>query len=250
MGKREEARHLLRSGLSPKEIAVKQGVSLKTILGYLDELVGRGILRRSDILFSVPKNIREAVIEESEEDLIWIVDVKLKEKGISIDREDIEVVLKYGNARHALGDMYDDLRSIEVFLHDTIRKGLEEEYGKGELNWWKKGVGETTRINCHAKHEKDINPVLDPYCYTDMLDLWKILDNQWKVLYRLLPAKLTKDKKSLGRKLTKINEIRNNVMHPVRGIIPSEEDFEFIRDFKRELEIQELNDPMFEFQFE
>lgn len=250
MGVREEARNLIRSGFSPKEIAQQRGVSLKTILGYLDQLVGQGNIRRSDILFSIPKNIRKAITEEPEKGSIWVIDVELREKGVSVDREDIEVVLKYGDSRHAMGDMYDDLRSIEVFLHDLIRKGLEEEYGKGELNWWKKGVGETTRINCQAKREKDINPLVDPYCYTDLLDLWKILDNQWKVLNGLLPTKLTKDKKSLGRKLTKINEIRNNVMHPVRGIIPSEEDFEFIRDLKRELEIQAFNDPMFEFEYE
>ena len=73
---------------------------------------------------------------------------------------------------------------------------------------------------------------------------------RWKVLNRLLPVQLVKDKKSLGRKLIKINEMRNNVMHPVRGIVPSEDDFEFIRDFKRDLNIQDFNDPMFEFQNE
>ena len=61
MGKREEALDLLNRDLSPKEIANIQGVSLKTILGYLNELIGRGVIRRSDILFSVPKDIRSAI---------------------------------------------------------------------------------------------------------------------------------------------------------------------------------------------
>ncbi len=54
MGVREETLDMLRSGLSPKEIARQRGVSISTTLGYLDELVGRGELRRSDILFTVP----------------------------------------------------------------------------------------------------------------------------------------------------------------------------------------------------
>jgi hypothetical protein len=55
MGVRGEALDLLRDGLLPREIAEYQGVTLATILGYLDQLVGRGDLRRSDILFSVQK---------------------------------------------------------------------------------------------------------------------------------------------------------------------------------------------------
>ena len=63
MGKREDAVMLLRSGMSPGAIRQIQGVTLSTIPGYLDELVGRGTVRRSDILFSVPVQTRHAVFE-------------------------------------------------------------------------------------------------------------------------------------------------------------------------------------------
>ena len=62
MGKREEAARLLRSGMSPGAIRQIQGVTLSTILSYLDELVGRGDVRRSDIFFSVPIQIRQEVL--------------------------------------------------------------------------------------------------------------------------------------------------------------------------------------------
>jgi uncharacterized phosphosugar-binding protein len=61
MGVREDTLSLLWQGLSPKEIAHAKGVSINTTLGYLDQLVGRGDLRRSDIFFSVSKSIRDTI---------------------------------------------------------------------------------------------------------------------------------------------------------------------------------------------
>lgn len=56
MGVRDETLALLRSGVEPAEIASRMGVSLKTTLAYLDQMVGEGRLRRSDILLSIPRN--------------------------------------------------------------------------------------------------------------------------------------------------------------------------------------------------
>jgi len=241
MAVREEALDLLHDGLSPKEIAEHQRVTLATILGYLDQLVGRGDLRRSDILFSVKKDIRQAVFKVAgnrRSTTSWAikrVQTKLEEQGFDVDREDIQVVLKYGDARHALGDMYEDIRSVETYLHQLIRKGLEKEYGKGESGWWRKGVPETTRKNCQLRREEDPEPVTEPYCYTELLDLANILNKQWNVLSKRLPEEVAKGKNTLLSKLGHLNTIRRNVMHPVRGAVPSEDDFEFVRDFKKSL---------------
>lgn len=242
MGKREEARDLLHNGLSPKEIADHQGVTLDTILGYLDELVGRGDLRRSDILFSVPKDTRQAVLHvagdkrasASWENMMRVRE-KLKNQGFYVNRDDVQVVLKYGDARHALGDMYEDIRTIETYLHQLTRKGLEKAYGKTELGWWRRGIPEATRKNCQIRREEDTEPVDEPYCYTELLDLANIIDKQWGVLSKRLPKSATKDKNALLRKLRHLNTIRRNVMHPVRGEVPSEDDFEFVHELKRSL---------------
>lgn len=241
MGVREEVLGLLREGLSPKQIAERQGVTLATILGYLDQLVGRGDLRRSDILFSVPKNIRQTVlrvagnIKTSTSWDVSRVEAKLEEQGFEIDREDIQIVLKYGDARHALGDMYEDIRTIETYLHRLIRKSLEKEYGKGEFGWWRQGIPETTRKNCRWRREEDPEPVSDPYCYTELLDLCNILNKQWNVLSKQLPKKVASNKNALCTKLGHLNTIRRNVMHPVRGVVPSEDDFEFMHEVKESL---------------
>ncbi len=216
MGVREETLGLLREGHSPKEIARIKRVNINTTLAYLDELVGRGALRRSDIFFSISKEIRN----------------DYQENISNADNEDILVIRKYGNARTALGDMYEDIRDIETYLHLSIRSALIVAYGEGETGWWRMGIPVTIRQNCQSRREAEDEPVTDPYCYTDLLDLWQILDKQWKVLKNVFPNVVTSDKQNLRLNLIRLNSIRRKVMHPVRGLIPTEDDFEFIRDFK------------------
>ena len=233
MGVREETLAMLREGLSPKDITRRRGVNINTTLGYLDQLVGRGDLRRSDILFSIQKDIRQAVIAiaGSSKDP-QVVSRRLKRGEFDIDPEDVQTVLKYGDARHALGDMYEDIRTIETHLHQLIQETLEEKYGEELMGWWRQGIPEPVRKNCVIRQEEDSEPVPDPYCYTDLLDLWHILDKQWTVLSKALPDEMTANKQDLRRKLVRLNTIRRNVMHPVRGVIPSEDDFEFVRELK------------------
>lgn len=233
MGVRDETLKMFRDGLSPKEITRRRGVSIKTTLGYLDEIIGRGAVRRSDIFFSIPNNIRNAIVEVVDAEQLPIpkyLKQVLKDKGIDADEEDIEVVIRYGDARHALGDMYEDIRSVELCLHKLIRSALEVEYG---IFWWRKGVPLPIRKDCHSRREEDEELITEPYSYTELLDLWQIMDKQWSVLKRFLPAKLTADKQALRNKMIRLNTIRRNVMHPVRGAVPSEDDFVFIRELKR-----------------
>ena len=241
MGVREDTLSMLREGLSPKEITKSRGVTINTTLGYLDELVGRGDLRRSDIFFSVPKDIRNAIpvsLIKGRIMTVQKVSYHLKKQHIDVDPEDIIVVIKYGDSRHALGDMYEDIRAIETYLHGVIGQALLDEYEESEMGWWREGIPESVRKSCVVRQEGDPEPVDDPYCYTELLDLWQILDKQWNVLSKVLPKGITKSKKDLRRKMAHLNTIRRNVMHPVRGITPSEEDFEFIREFKEQLLVQ------------
>jgi len=241
MGVREDSLKMLREGLSPKEITRARGVNINTTLGYLDQLVGRGDLRRSDIFFSVPKDIRNAIpasLIKGRIMTIQEVSSLLKKRHINADPEDIIVVIKYGDSRHALGDMYEDVRAIETHLHELIREALIEKYGEGELEWWREGIPLSIRQNCQSRREEDEDPVEDPYCYTDLLDLWHILDKQWNILKDALPDSFKVNRQGLRSSLLRLNLIRRQVMHPVRGVIPSEEDFEFIREFKEQLLIR------------
>lgn len=133
-----------------------------------------------------------------------------------------------------MGDMYEDLRDIEATLHSRIRSALESAYGTEKKDWWLKLPLEV-RNKCNERCEED-NLSLDPYCYTDLLDLRKILDKNWNAL-RTEAGRLSSDKPRMMSDLVKLNKIRNMVMHPARGTRPSEADFLFLKDLRRDLQL-------------
>jgi hypothetical protein len=226
--------------MSPGAIRRIQGVTLVTILGYLEQGVGRGAIRRSDILFSVPAHTREAVIRLISDDKKANKDSRqlakeLKARGMELDADDVEVVLGYRADRFAFGDMYEDIRAIETTLHRTVRQALEKEYVTGDDAWWREGVPLTIRQKCVTRREEDDDPVNDPYAYTDLLDLCKIAEREWKVVSANLPKEVAANRKCFVEDMEHLNRIRRMVMHPVRGPSPSEDDFQFVHDLKRKL---------------
>jgi DNA-binding MarR family transcriptional regulator len=246
MGARDEALKLLREGLSPGQIARQQNVTLRTIVGYLNELVGRGQLRRSDIFFSVPIERRRqvlSVLDEGHSRNLLAVMTRLRRRGLEVDEDDAEVVLRYGDARYALGDMYEDLQTIEVELHRLLQSSLEQEYGPGETGWWRKGIPLKIRQTCQTRREEDDEPAPEPYCYTDLIDLKEILNQKWAVLSRVLPHSAASNKQRLMNDLVRLNHIRRLVMHPVRGGSVSQEDFEFVHSLKQHLGFASLPPP-------
>jgi len=236
---------LKEGGLSPVEISKRRGVSLKTTLGYLDQMVGDARLRRSDILFSIPAAKRRAIAEvvtASGGDAACEIHKELLARGVkNISEDEVKVVLWYGDAASALGDMYEDLRAIETGLHRLIRESLEHEFGQGEGGWWRKGIPAEIRKTCAARREDDEEPADEPYCYTDLIDPKKILHKRWPVVSTHLLRKTAGNKKALLNDLNRLNHIRRMVMHPVRGGVPSEQDFEFLRDLKRRLGFEETS---------
>jgi Helix-turn-helix domain len=239
MGAREETIALLQTGLTPVQIARQRGVTIQTIFGYLNQMVGRNKIRRSDILFSIPIEIRAAIVaalKENRSKNPGAVAGRLARRGVIVDEDDVVTVLLYGDARYALGDMYEDLCHIEIGLHRLIRAGLEGQFGPGESGWWRKGVRLNIRRKCQERREEDEAIDLpEPYCYTDLIDLREILKDNWADLADFLPKEMRTQKRELLADLVRLNEIRRVVMHPVRNTTPSEADFEFVRTLRRRL---------------
>lgn len=208
MGRVEQTVGYLSQGRDPVQIAGILQISLGSVLSYLNRAVGEGMLRRSDIYFSFPPEMRAHYSRELQ---------------------------AYSDARAALGDMYDDVRRIEVSLHNKVRSTLVTEYGDGEIAWWRQGVPELVRVKCHERREKDPDDPCDPYCYTDLLDLGKIIEGRWDLFKDQLPRQYANNKKLLLQHLVRLNLIRNKVMHPVRGIVPCEDDFDFVRQLERDV---------------
>jgi hypothetical protein len=203
MGRPREVAELVRTGKTPEEIAHELGVTLASVEGYLHRAVGEGLLRRSDIYFSVPR-----------------------------ERRNLDQRIRQWYAGPALGDMYEDLRRIEIELHDKIREALVQGYGADESGWWRQGIPENVRVKCQERREKDMDDPCPPFCYSDLLDLDAILEDKWTLLKDLFPD-YAANRKQLSKDLRQLNRIRNKVMHPVRGFVPDEGDFDFVHGLQR-----------------
>ena len=205
MGRPDDVAKLILAGKTPAEIATYLGLNIASIEGYIHRAIGEGLLRRSDIYFSVRPERRDKTMSR------W-----------------------YSEPGKVLGDMYEDLRCIEIALHQKIQITLVDRYGDGEVSWWRKGIPESVRVKCQERREKDQDDPCEPFCYSDLLDLDTIFQKQWPLLKELI-RDYTADRKRLNKDLRRLNRIRNKIMHPVRGQVPDEEDFDFVHEFRRSL---------------
>lgn len=207
MPRPREIAEFIREGKTPDEIAADLGLTIQTVMGYLHRAVGEGLLRRSDIYFSVPPERRTTNPNLSR----W-----------------------YNESQHAIGDMYEDIRDVELTLHEKIREALVQRYGNDEAGWWRQGVPEEVRVKCQERRERDPDDPCPPFCYSDLLDLSKIIEKRWSLLQDIFPD-YAAQRDQLRKYLQRLNRIRNNVMHPVRNVVPSEADFDFVRGLKATL---------------
>src|SRR6266545_190628 len=233
MGARDEVLEMFRSGLDPIQISSARGTTVQTTIGYLEQLVGRGHLRRSDVLFSTRKERRDPITRLLDgaargDGRLTPLKEALEQQGHDVTWEELRVVVSFHQPEAPFGDMYEDVRTIECGLHRMVRSVLEEQFGDGEAGWWRQGVPINIRQDCQVRREEDLHPAAEPWCYTDLKHLERIIDRRWSMIAAHLPVR-PEDKQSVLRDLARLNQIRNQVMHPVRAERPSEEDFEFVR---------------------
>jgi hypothetical protein len=244
MARKDQAADLLRQGLPPSQIATQMGTTPATIMQYLCLKIGEGELRRSDIAFSLPHDVRVAIeetLEQTPSATAGTITRALRKKGIDANRVDISVYLHYRRARVVLGDMYELLRMVEVRLHSFIKQAFILEFGDDQ--WWRSGVPDNIRAECAALLEKDPEPAEEPYNYTHLISLREILDKRWPILSKYIPKALLNQKKDVLDRLLRLNRIRNSVMHPVRNAVLTEDEFEFVRDLESELKELRVHTP-------
>jgi hypothetical protein len=217
--------------MSPSRIAREMNVPLGLVMNYLYRLVGEGGLRRSDILFTLDRQARqeiEKIIQERGTVQPGKIRRYLGAAGIDVNSDDLRIYLKLRDARVDLGDTYELIRDLELNLHKFIRDSLTREYGPE--NWWREGVPLNVREDCALINERDAEPAQDLFCYTTVMHLFVVLDKQWTALSEFLPARLKGNKQEFLARLKRLNSIRNKVMHPVKGYVITEEDFDFLRE--------------------
>jgi len=228
---RHQAAELLRRGLPPSRIAREMKIPVGVVMAYLYRQVGEGELRRSDILFTLDNRAREQVeklVEERGSTVPWRLRRWLKAAGVEVDPDDLEIYLKLRDARVDLGDMYELIRDLELTLHRFIRERLERQYGE---SWWREGIPLHVREDCAVLNERDAEPATELFCYTTIIHLLKIFDQNWTALCERLPGKLRSNKQEFLARLKRLNAIRNIVMHPVKALPLTEADFYFLLQF-------------------
>jgi len=236
---REEATKLLLSGLRPSELADKMRKDIIEIKRYLLTQVGEGQLRLSDILFSIPLPDRvrfETVIRQypgkSHSELR---SVRLRPfKANSLEEGEFRIYQVCRDSER--GDMYVFLSDIEITLHNLVKRALAFQFGDGEDGWWRQGVPSQIRKACVSVREEDPAPCQDAFAYTTFINLREIVDKNWGLFVHILPKEFQQNKKSFLEDLVKLNHLRNGVMHPIKRIEISKDDFSFVKSFRKAID--------------
>lgn len=224
-----EAEELLREGKTPSEIAGSMGISVTLAIQYLRTRVGDGSLRFSDIYFAFSSESRK------------ILQAALPTKGANGDaeipalpihglcREELELFESLRHWRVFAGDMYEYVSEIEIGAHQMVRDLLQQEFSSDRGDWWCKGVPEQIRQKCLSRSEED-KFLLEPFAYTDLIDLSKIIEKNWMIFNTFQDCGVSRRK--FASDFSRLNRIRNAVMHPAKLRKWSEDDFEFVRTFR------------------
>jgi hypothetical protein len=104
--------------------------------------------------------------------------------------------------------MYTHLYQLETTLHAFIWVYLKSRLGKQEAGWWRQGIPEPIRKTCQARREEDEEPASQPYRYTDLLDLARILEHNWHIFQPCMPEQYRNNRKRLLEDLRRLNGIR------------------------------------------
>lgn len=245
MAKKHRAAELLKENYSIPEIAAELSISISTVVQYLYSQVVEGAIKRSDILFSISAEERQAMenaIQQAGTDTdFYAVGKALSAADHRMSQEMIRIYLNLRSSRVSMGDMYELISEIETTLHDFVKKELINEFGSGEDGWWRQGIPSKIRALCAASREEDPEPAEEPYCYTNFIHLQEIIDKHWAIFSRILPSDIVKEKRRFLNGLGRLNHIRNSIMHPVKRIPVTEDDFVFVRQYRALIGIMVLS---------
>ena len=231
---RHDATALLLSGLTLDEISRRLKRPISTVIQDLRIQVGEGDLKLSEIFFAIPADKRaalESLIEQNGTSSPAALQQQAAAQGF--EWHELDLYCRLRNPGIFRGDLYEYLADTEVALHRMVRETLVEEFGSAEGQWWRQGVPTEIRKACAQAREDDPDPVDDVFAYTTLIHLAKIIDQHWMIFTARLPPHLARDKKKLSHEFTRLNFLRNAVMHPVKGRNWGREEFAFVHDWHR-----------------
>lgn len=203
-----------------------------TVLGLLPGIdLARDTINQigDQILFEV----QQALTYKKEQDQLSprsLVDINATIETAQANRNELagDVQGRVGRYTNA----YSILWGIETDLHKFIATRLQETLGE---MWWQKGLPNKLITDCLERASGDENRV-SLYFYVELLELREIIKHN-NALFEIDFAQLKAEYKDPGSyfhsTLLKVNKIRNNVMHPLRLVAPSEEDMATLEAFQK-----------------
>lgn len=243
--------NLLLEGVSPAQIAESCNFETKTIIEQISVAINEGRIMRSDVLATLKRRAWFQNIEDLSKVPAFAKPKRaynyLKQTGNGdLDADEIALYMAYAQRPVLLVDLYELLCEVEQNLHTNIKRVLVSRYGQEEAGWWRTGVPLEVRVDCAKRREEDVELFVDdPFTYTNLIDLKKIVDakkNRDLFKKNLPKAVLFKDgeprKLDLNNfisDLNNLNPIRNKIMHPLRKEEPSEKEYEFVRELHKKL---------------
>jgi len=245
--------NLIEEGLRPLKIAVTCKIPIGQVTREITSAIQERRIKRSRVLATLDKEWHDQIT-------VWFPAWKqrprpatsefifkmLKESNLDdfdLDIEEVRLYLLCFEKGFKDGEIYEAVCEIERTLHTKIRSILIEKFGAQETGWWREGIPLDVRQYCADLREKDDNFTANqPFNYTTFGHLLNILKfaknpNLFKSRLPLNENGKPQDMQTIVKELSRLVKVRNKIMHPIGAVSPTEEDFFFVKEIQRKLEI-------------
>ena len=209
---------LIKSGTSIKEIKRRSSMTFSDIQDYFLKLVGQGRLLNSSIYFCWSDNERNIM-----QDFLDGKQTKAVVEDNDISEHEIALFSFLRDKYVFYSDLYSIISFLEINIHSLVKRELKRKFKE---NWWREGVPESLRQKLASDHERDDIPPNyvtedeNKMCYTSFVNLFEIMRKNWTEIFgqpNVLPPIYTADRPKLEKDILKLNRIRNQTMHPLKG---------------------------------
>jgi hypothetical protein len=204
-----------------------------------NDLIGRGLVRRYRVYFLVPEEVRSIVAAESlESGQYWSPDdrgglaTSILHKHSTLQRPDVDVCVRFGPVEQLSGELFLLVREYELLLFGFIRAVLSLALGEERREWWRGGVPlEIRKVLAAESEERDLE---EDYQALTLMHMKRILTSKPGMPLFVAATKVP-SQGEFERNVNRVNALRNQLMHPVRGTGIDEESFGTVRSCLDEL---------------
>ena len=242
MNQTNRIKYFFDEGFSPSKIADQCAIPTSEVTRFLSTEVKEGRLTPSKLLSAFDNDWRTTVEFCASCDPKGIGDCDSVIEAVTLfempyDLEEIRFYFEYKEKEKKIhaGKLYELISDIERKLHAVIKTTLVKKYGDSETGWWGQGVPEKVRLDCVKAREANCEFKEGSYNFTTFIHLSDIIKEKWVLFASQFSKNRTNDKPKMLAGLRRANDIRNQVMHPVRGEMPNHDDFSFIENLQMEV---------------